>query len=115
MWRHPSPLSSRAVKVLSAFLSSGHRNLGFSLEVPQGCHTCHCVKVDTEGDSRIGPWESVVSGVEWDIGVFWNGETTLEFLSTFKWRLPPLELPRKRWEREMDPYREMRREKWGSF
>ena len=76
MWRHPSPLSSRAVKVLSAFLSSGHRNLGFSLEVPQGCHTCHCVKVDTEGDSRIGPWESVVSGVDWNFEVFLNCGTT---------------------------------------
>ena len=34
MWRHPSPLFSQAVKVLSAFLSSGHRVLGFPLEVP---------------------------------------------------------------------------------
>ena len=43
MWRHASPLSSRAVTVVSGLLSSCHRDLWLSLEMPQGCHTCHRV------------------------------------------------------------------------
>ena len=34
VWRHESQLSSLAVIVVSGFLSSGHRVLGFPLEVP---------------------------------------------------------------------------------
>ena len=41
LWRHASLQSSRAVTVVSGFLSSTHRDLWLSLEVPQGCHTCH--------------------------------------------------------------------------
>ena len=37
VWRHASPLSSRAVKVVSGLLSSCHRDLWLSLEMPQGC------------------------------------------------------------------------------
>ena len=42
-WRHASPLSSWAVNVVSGFLSSWHMDRWLSLEVPQGCHTCHRV------------------------------------------------------------------------
>ena len=43
VWRHSSPLSSRAVTVVSGFLSSRYRDQCLSLEVPQGCHSCHRV------------------------------------------------------------------------
>ena len=37
--RQGGPLSSRGVKGVSGFLSSGHRHLGLYLQVPKGCHT----------------------------------------------------------------------------
>ena len=40
---HASPLCSRAVTVMSVFLSSLYRDLMLSVEVPPGCHTCHHV------------------------------------------------------------------------
>ena len=43
LWRHASLLCCRAVTVESGFLSSSHRDLWLSLEVPEGCHTCHRV------------------------------------------------------------------------
>ena len=43
MWRHASSVSSRAGIAVSGFLSGGHRDQRFSLEVTQGCHTCHRV------------------------------------------------------------------------
>ena len=52
VWRLASLLSSQAVKVVSDFLSSWHRDLRLSLEVPQGCHTCHLVL------SRYSEWQS---------------------------------------------------------
>ena len=39
MWRYGTPLPFRGVKVVSGFLSSGHRGLGLFLEMPWGCHT----------------------------------------------------------------------------
>ena len=33
-------------------------------------------QVDPQGDRRVSAGESGVSGVDWDIGVFWNGGTT---------------------------------------
>ena len=33
------------------------------------------LSVDTQGDSRVSAGKSVVSGVDRDIGVFWNGGT----------------------------------------
>ena len=49
-------------------------------------------QVDPQGDRRVSAGESGVSGVDWDIGVFWNGGTTLEFLSRFKLRPTPVEV-----------------------
>ena len=34
--------------------------------------------VATRGDNRVSDGESGVSGVHWDIGVFWNGGTNPE-------------------------------------
>ena len=45
VWRHASPLSSQAGKAASCFLLSCHRDRWLSLEVPQGCHTCHCILI----------------------------------------------------------------------
>ena len=39
VWRHGTPLSSRGVKWLSGFLSSGHRGQLLFLKVPRGFHT----------------------------------------------------------------------------
>ena len=49
MWRHGTPLSSRGVKWLSGFLSSGHRVLGLFLEVPRGRHPSLCVLSRSSG------------------------------------------------------------------
>ena len=43
VWSHASPLSSRARNAVSGFQSVDPRNWWFSLQVPQGCHTCHRV------------------------------------------------------------------------
>ena len=40
---HGSPLSFRALKLVSGFLSSRHRDLWLRIEVPQGCHNSHLV------------------------------------------------------------------------
>ena len=47
--------------------------------------------VNTRGDSRVSAGESGASGVDWEIWFFWSGGNTLEFLSTFKLRPPPLD------------------------
>ena len=46
---HASPLCSRAVTVMSVFLSSLYRDLMLSVEVPPGCHTCHHVLIRSSG------------------------------------------------------------------
>ena len=52
VWRHASSLSSLAVTVVSGFLSSWHRDLWLSLEVPQG-YFCGLAPVDP-GNSKWG-------------------------------------------------------------
>ena len=47
--------------------------------------------VDPGGDRRVSAWESGVSGVHWDLGYFEMVAPSLEFLSSVKLRLPPLE------------------------
>ena len=76
VWRHGTLLSSRAVKVVSGFLWSWHRNLWLSIKVPQSSHNCHPFGLDTWDDSRVSEGESCVSGLDWGIGVFWNGGKT---------------------------------------
>ena len=87
---------------------------------PQGCPTCH------RGVSRSSAWKSRQcreNRFPWNVlrhlGDSGNGGTTLEFLSPFLWRAPPLEMRRE--SREFFPYhagkdsssRAMSR-KWGS-
>ena len=66
---------------------------------PQGCATCH------RGVSRSSASKARQcreNRFAWNglrhLGDSGNGGTTLEFLSPFLWRAPPLEMPRKRRE-----------------
>ena len=66
---------------------------------PQGCPTCH------RGVSRSLAWMSRLfkeNRIPWNglkhLGDSGNGGTTLEFLSPFRWRAPPLEMRRERRE-----------------
>ena len=99
-WGHARALSSRAVAAESRFPSRGSRDLWLSLEAfPQGCPTCQrgvsrcsASKSGQCRDNRF-PW----TGLRhlWDSG---NGGTTLEILSPFRRRGPPLEMRRERRE-----------------
>ena len=100
-WGHVRSLSSRAIAALSRFSSRGSWICGFPLRLsheafPQGCPTCH------RGVSRSSAWKTMQcreirflwNGLK-HLGDSWNGGRTLEFLSPFLWRAPPLEM---RWE-----------------
>ena len=97
-WGHARVLSSRAVAAVSRFPLRGSRDQGFSLEAfPRGFPT---------GMSHVPPWcESILGlkveavqgkhvSLEWTetSGGLWECGTTLEFLSPFLWRAPPLEM-----------------------
>ena len=66
---------------------------------PQGCPTCHCgVSRSSARNSRQCreirvPWNGLRH-----LGDSGNGGTTLEFLSPFLWRVPPLEMRQERQE-----------------
>ena len=103
-WGLARALSSRAVAALSRFPSRGSRDEGLSLEafprgfptelshVPPWCESILGLKVEAVQGKQVslnGRRHLVDSG---------NGGTTLEFLSTFLWRSPPLEMRRERRE-----------------
>ena len=97
-WGHAPALSFRAVAAVSRFPSCGSRDLWLSLEAfPRGFPT---------GLSHVPPWCEQILGLkveavqgkhdflEWtetSLG-FGNGDTTLEFLSPFLCRAPPVEM-----------------------
>ena len=104
VWGHARALSSRAVAAVSRFPSRGSRDLWLSLEAfPRGFHT---------GLSHVPPWCESILGLKVEavqgikvslnglrhLGDSGNGGTTLEFLSPFLWRSPPLEMRREHWE-----------------
>ena len=97
---HASPLSSRAVASVSRFPSRGSRVLWLSLELfPQGSPTCHrgvsrsvACKWKQCRENRV-PWNGLRH-----LGDSGNGGTTLDFLSPFLWRVPPLEMRQERGE-----------------
>ena len=107
---HARAISSRAVAAVSRFPrfpSRGSRDLWLSLEAcPGGFPT---------GLSHLPPWCESILGLKFEavqgnrfpwnglrhLGESGNGGTTLEFLSPFLWRAPPLEMRRKR--RELFP------------
>ena len=103
-WGHARAISFRAVAAVSRFPSRGSRDQGLSLEAfPRGFPT---------GLSHVPPWcESILGlkveavqgkqvSLEWieKSGVSGNVGTTLEFLSPFLWRAPPLEMRAERRE-----------------
>ena len=105
-WGNARALSSRAVAAVSRFPSRGSRDLWLSLEVfpeafPRGFPT---------GLSHVPPWCESILGLKVEAvqgnSFPWNGlrhlgdsancGTTLESLSPFLWRAPPLEMRRER-------------------
>ena len=103
-WCHSRVLSSRAVAAVLHFPSRGSRHLWLSHEAfPRGFPT---------GLSHVPPWcESILGlkleavqgkqvSLEWTdtSGGLWECGTTLELLSPFLWRAPPLEMRRERRE-----------------
>ena len=102
VWGHARAISSRAEAAVSRFPSRGSRDQGLSLVAfPRGFPT---------GLSHVPPWcESILGlkvaavqgkqfSLEWTdtSGGLWECGTTLEFLSPFLWRAPPLEMRRER-------------------
>ena len=114
---HARAISSRAVAAVSRFPSRGSRDLWLSIEAfprefpsrlsheafPRGFPT---------GLSHVPAWCESILGLKVEavqgklVSLAWtehlgdsgNGGTTLEFLSPFLWRTPPLEMRRKRRE-----------------
>ena len=67
---------------------------GFLLRFHRALTPAFMSLVDAQGDCRVSAGESGVTGVHWDIRVFWNGGRSVEFLSSVKLRPPPLEVRR---------------------
>ena len=100
-WGHARALSSRVVAAVSRFPSRGSWDLWLSLEafprgfptglshVPPWCESIFRLKVDAVLGKQVSLERTEISG---DSG---NGCTTLEFLSPFLLREPPLEMRRK--------------------
>ena len=100
-WRHTHALSFRAAAEVPRFPSRVSRDLWLSLEtfprsfptvlshVPPWCESILGVKVEAVQGIQVSlVWTETSGGL-------WNGGTTLEFLSPFLWRAPPLEMGRK--------------------
>ena len=117
VWGHAVALSFRAVAAVSRFPSRGSRNLWLSLEVfPRGPPTRLSHEAFPRGFptglSNVPPWCESILGLKVEavqlkqisldglrhLRESGNGGTTLDFLSTFLWRAPPLEMRRERRE-----------------
>ena len=112
-WGHAHAFSSRAVAAVSRFPWRGSRDLWLSLEAfprgfatrlcheafPLGCPTCHLgvnrssARKSRQCREKRFPWNGLRH-----LGNSGNGGTTLEYLSPFLWRAPPLEIRRERRE-----------------
>ena len=107
-WGYARALSFRAVAAVSRFPSRGSMHLWLCLEAfPPGFPRRFPTVM-----SQVPPWCQSILGlkveavpgkqasVEWTetSGVSGNGGTTLESLSPFRWRAPPLEMQRERRE-----------------
>ena len=130
---HARAISSRAVASVSPFPSRGSRNLWLSVEAfsrgfatrlshdvyPLGCLTCHRVVSRPWLESRGSAGKQVSLLWTEHLGDSGNGGTTLEFLSPFLWRAPPLEMRRNAGNsfpttQGKDPSSRARRRKRGS-
>ena len=101
---HARALSSRAEAAVSRFPSRESRDLWLSLEaflrgfptevshVPPCCESILSLKVEAVQGKQVS--------LEWSetFGELWECGRTLEFLSPFLWRAPPLEMRRERLE-----------------
>ena len=97
-WGHARALSSRAEAAVSQFPLRGSRDQGLSLEafprglptglshVPPRCESILGLKVEAVQGKQVSLEWTETSGGLWECG------TTLEFLSPFLWRAPPLEM-----------------------
>ena len=97
-WGHARALSSRAEAAVSRFPSRGSRDLCLSLQafqrgfptglshVPPCCESILGLKVEAVQGKQVSLEWSETSGELWECG------RTLEFLSPFLWRAPPLEM-----------------------
>ena len=83
MYKHVSPLSFRAVTLVSGFLWIWQGSV-FLLRCHKAVTRAILLWVNTRGDNRVNTRESVVSAVDWDIVVFWNGGTTPGVLLHFQ-------------------------------
>ena len=107
-WGHARALSSRAVAAVSRFPSRGSRDLWLSFEA---FHRGFPTRLST-GLSHVPPWWVSILGLRVEavlgnqVSLEWTETsrgllecgTTLEFLSPFLWRAPPLEMRRERLE-----------------
>ena len=110
-WGHASVLSSRDVAAVARFPSRGSRDLWLSIEAfPGGFPTRLSHEAIPRGFptglSHVPPWCESILGLKVNAvegkkvslelaetsGVSGSGGTTLEFLSPFLWRAPPLEM-----------------------
>ena len=124
-WGHARALSFRAVAAVSRFPSRGSRDQGLSLvafprgfptglsHVPPWCESNLGLKVEAVQGKQVSLEWTETSGVSGNVG------TTLEFLSPFLWRAPPLEVRRERGNsftttQGKDPSSRARRRKRGS-
>ena len=122
---HARAISSRAVAAVSRFPLPGSTDLWLSLEacpggfptglsrVPPWCESILGLKVEAVQGKQVSLERTETSGGLWECG------TTLEFLSPFLWRAPPLEMQRKYREffadhEGKDPSSLARRRKRGS-
>ena len=99
-WGRARALPSRAVAAVSRFPSRGSRDLWLFLEAfPRGFPTA-LFQVPPWSESILGLKVEAVQGkqisLEWTetSGGLWECGSTLEFLSPFLWRAPPLEMRR---------------------
>ena len=106
-------LSSRGVAAVSRFPSCGSRDMWLFLEAfprgfpmrlslkafPRGCPTCHRGVCGSSASMsrQCREIRFLWNGLRY-LGDSWNGGTTLEILSPFLWREPPLEMRRERRE-----------------
>ena len=103
-WGHARALSSRSVAEVSRFPSRGSRDLWLSLAAFSRGFPTGLSHVPLWCESVLGLKVEAVQGIqvslEWteNLGDSGNGGTTLEFLSPFRFRAPPLEMRRNRRE-----------------
>ena len=99
-WGNARALSSRAVAAQSRFPSRGSREQSLSLEAFPGGFPTRLSHVPPWCESILGLKVDVVQGKQVSLELtetswgLWECGTTLEFLSPFLWRAPPLEMRR---------------------